>query len=138
MENNSRIPSSGPMPRPASTEEARQVLKDEAFPAPNVQEITFRALEFTSICPKTGQPDFGQVEISYVPDAKCIESKSLKFYLWAFREEGSYCESLAAQIADDFVFAIDPDKVEVTVYQSARGGIELKTTAVRTKDGDGR
>ncbi len=130
------LPSSGPMPRPKSVEEGREVLKQEAFDAPNVQEVSFRALEFTAVCPKTGQPDFGQVEITYVPDKKCIESKSLKFYLWSYRDEGSFCETLAARIADDFVYAIDPKKVMVTVYQTARGGIELKTTAVRDKAGE--
>lgn len=128
------LPTSGPMPRPTSVAEGREVLKSEAFPAPNVQEIKFRALEFTAVCPKTGQPDFGQVAITYKPKDNCIESKSLKFYLWSFRDEGAYCESLAANIADDIVYAIDPFEVEVTVYQSARGGIELTTTARREKE----
>ncbi|TLS38279.1 preQ(1) synthase [Pseudalkalibacillus caeni] len=136
MENTSWLPSSGPMPRPKSVKEGREVLKNEAFDSPNVQKVTFKALEFTAVCPKTGQPDFGQVEISYVPDQKCIESKALKFYLWSYRDEGSFCETLAANIADDVVFAIDPKSVEVTVYQSARGGIELTTTAVREKGTD--
>lgn len=131
MNENYYLPRSGPMPRPTSVEEAREVLKNESFPAPNVQEITFRALEFTSVCPKTGQPDFGRVEISYIPDEKCIESKSLKFYLWSYRDHGAYCESLAANIADDVVYAINPKRVAVTVYQTARGGIELQTTAIR-------
>jgi 7-cyano-7-deazaguanine reductase len=127
------MPTSGPMPRPESVEQAREVLKRETFDSPNVQQINFKALEFTAVCPKTGQPDFGKVEITYVPSEKCIESKSLKFYLWSYRDEGAYCESLAAHIADDIVYAINPKKVEVTVYQSARGGIELTTTAVREK-----
>lgn len=131
MNENYYLPRSGPMPRPTSVEEAREVLKNESFPAPNVQEITFRALEFTAVCPKTGQPDFGRVEISYIPDEKCIESKSLKFYLWSYRDHGAYCESLAANIADDVVYAINPKRVAVTVYQTARGGIELQTTAIR-------
>ncbi|WP_102345030.1 preQ(1) synthase [Bacillus sp. Marseille-P3661] len=131
MKENYYLPRSGPMPRPKSVEEACEVLKNEAFDAPNVQEITFRALEFTAVCPKTGQPDFGRVEITYVPDQKCIESKSLKFYLWSYRDHGAFCESLAANIADDVVYAINPKKVVVTVYQTARGGIELQTTAVR-------
>lgn len=131
MKENYYLPRSGPMPRPTSVEEAREVLKNESFPAPNVQEITFRALEFTAVCPKTGQPDFGRVEISYVPNEKCIESKSLKFYLWSYRDHGAYCESLAANIADDVVYAIHPKRVSVTVYQTARGGIELQTTAIR-------
>lgn len=131
MKENYYLPRSGPMPRPASVEEGREVLKGEAFPAPNVQQITFRALEFTAVCPKTGQPDFGRVEISYVPNELCIESKSLKFYLWSYRDHGAYCESLAANIADDIVYAINPKKVVVTVYQTARGGIELETQAIR-------
>ena len=130
-ESNYYLPTSGPMPRPKSVEEAREVLKNEAFNAPNVQEITFRAQEFTAVCPKTGQPDFGEVEISYIPNKKCIESKSLKFYLWSYRDHGAFCESLAAQIADDIVYAIHPKKVEVNVFQSPRGGIALKTTAKR-------
>lgn len=133
MKENYYLPRSGPMPRPASVEEGREVLKGEAFPAPNVQQITFRALEFTAVCPKTGQPDFGRVEISYVPNELCIESKSLKFYLWSYRDHGAYCESLAATIADDIVYAINPKKVVVTVYQTARGGIELETQAIREK-----
>lgn len=133
MKENYYLPRSGPMPRPASVEEGREVLKGEAFPAPNVQQITFRAMEFTAVCPKTGQPDFGRVEISYVPNELCIESKSLKFYLWSYRDHGAYCESLAANIADDVVYAINPKKVVVTVYQTARGGIELETQAIREK-----
>ncbi|MEC1770983.1 preQ(1) synthase [Schinkia azotoformans] len=131
MKENYYLPRSGPMPRPASVEEGREVLKGEAFPTPNVQQITFRAMEFTAVCPKTGQPDFGHVEISYVPNELCIESKSLKFYLWSYRDHGAYCESLAANIADDIVYAINPKKVVVTVYQTARGGIELETQAIR-------
>lgn len=129
------LPQSGPMPRPHSVEEGREVLKNEAFESPNVQVIKFRSLEFTAVCPKTGQPDFGEVEISYVPNEKCVESKALKFYLWSYRDEGAFCESLAARIADDIVYAISPKKVEVTVYQSARGGIELTATAIRTEEG---
>lgn len=131
MSENYYLPRSGPMPRPKSVEEGREILKQEAFDAPNVQEVSFNAKEFTAVCPKTGQPDFGRIEIMYVPDKKCIESKSLKFYLWAFRDHGAFCESLAAQVADDIVYAINPKKVEVVVYQTARGGIELKTKAVR-------
>ncbi|MDQ0158135.1 preQ(1) synthase [Alkalibacillus sp. S2W] len=134
MSENYYLPRSGPMPRPESVEHGREILKEEAFPAPNVQTVSFNALEFTAVCPKTGQPDFGRVEISYTPNEKCIESKSFKFYLWSFRDQGAFCESLAAQIADDFVYAIDPLHVEVTVHQSARGGIELSTKAVRDRD----
>ncbi|WP_027963802.1 preQ(1) synthase [Halalkalibacillus halophilus] len=131
MSENYYLPRSGPMPRPKSVEDGREILKNEAFDAPNVQSITFQALEFTAVCPKTGQPDFGKVEITYTPRDKCIESKSLKFYLWSFRDQGAFCESLAAQIADDVMYAIEAQNVTVTVHQTARGGIELTTQAVR-------
>ncbi|MER3445042.1 MAG: preQ(1) synthase [Meiothermus sp.] len=125
------LPRSGPMPRPKSLEEARQVLADEAFRAPNVGRVTFEAAEFTSICPRSGQPDFGRVRISYTPKERCIESKSLKFYLWAYRDEPAFCEELTARIADDIVAAIDPAWLEVTLEQTPRGSIGIVVTAER-------
>ncbi len=125
------IPPVGPLPRPRSPEEGREVLKSEAFAAPVVQLVTLRALEFTSICPRTGQPDFGQVVIEYVPSDRCVESKALKFYLWSYRDEGAFCESLAARIADDIQYAISPAWVAVEVRQSVRGGIEIVARAER-------
>jgi len=125
------LPRSGPLPAPESPEKAREVLKQEAFPAPNVQLISFTAHEFTSVCPRTGQPDFGAVTIEYVPGESCIESKALKYYLWSFRNEGAFCETLAARIADDVVYAADPRWVRVEVHQSVRGGIELVAAASR-------
>ena len=83
------------------------------------------------MCPITGQPDFGTVTIEYCPGQLCIESRALKYYLWAYREEGAFCESLAARIADDIVYAIDPQRVEVRVTQKVRGGIGIVATAVR-------
>src|SRR5260221_588527 len=73
-----RLPATGPLPRPANPAQAREYLKTEAFPAPDVQTVVLSATEFTSICPKTGQPDFGSVTIEYTPGAKCLESKALK------------------------------------------------------------
>lgn len=125
------LPRSGPMPRPKSLEEARQVLAHEAFRAPKVTQVTLEATEFTSICPRSGQPDFGRVRISYIPREKCLESKSLKFYLWAYRDEPAFCEELTARIADDIVAAIDPAWLEVTVEQNPRGAIGIVVTAVR-------
>lgn len=119
------LPAEGPLPRPRDPIEGRETLKSEAIPAPNVQVVTLRALEFTSLCPKTGQPDFGQVMIEYAPRELCIESKALKFYLWSFRNVGAFCEDLAARIAEDVVYAIDPVWVEVNVHQNVRGGIEI-------------
>jgi 7-cyano-7-deazaguanine reductase len=125
------IPAVGPLPRPRNPDEGREVLKSEAFPAPEVQVVTLRALEFTAICPRTGQPDFGEVVIEYVPSDRCLESKALKFYLWSFRDEGAFCESLAARIADDVQYAISPAWVAVEVHQNARGGIEIVAKAER-------
>lgn len=129
-----RLPPSGPLPQPESVEQAREILKAEAFPAPDVQVVTMEAMEFTSLCPRTGQPDFGEVSIEYVPDQHCLESKALKFYLWAYRNEGAFCETLAARIADDIVYAIAPKAVRVEVHQSIRGGIRIVAVAGRPKD----
>ena len=125
------LPATGPLPRPQNSREAREVLKAEAFPAPNVQLVTMTGTEFTSICPRTGQPDFGTVIIEYEPAKLCIESKALKYYLWSYRNEGAFCESLAAQIAEDVVYAIEPRSVTVRVTQNVRGGIALVAEARR-------
>ena len=93
--------------------------------------MTLTATEFTAICPKTGQPDFGSVVIEYTPAERCIESKALKFYLWSYRDEGAFCESLAARIADDVVYAIAPKALRVQVNQNVRGGISLFAVAER-------
>src|SRR3990172_10144669 len=119
------LPRSGPLPRPESPDQAREVLKAEAFDAPDVQRVTLEAHEFTSICPRTGQPDFGTVTIEYEPGKRCLESKAVKYYLWSYRDEGAFCESLAARIADDVVYAIDPRRVRVQVNQNVRGGIAI-------------
>lgn len=126
-----RLPASGPLPRPESLEQARELLKAESFPAPDVQVVTLDATEFTSLCPRTGQPDSGEVSIEYVPDERCLESKALKFYLWAYRNEGAFCETLAARIADDIVYAIAPKAVRVEVHQNIRGGIRIVAVAGR-------
>jgi len=125
------LPNRGPLPRPTSPDEAREVLRAEAFPAPGVDSVTLYGTEFTSICPRTGQPDFGTVTIEYTPARRCIESKALKYYLWSFRDEGSFCESLAARIADDVVYAIAPRAVTVRVTQQVRGGIAVVAEARR-------
>jgi 7-cyano-7-deazaguanine reductase len=129
------IPASGPLPRPQNPGEGRTALRQEAIPAPDTQRVMLRATEFTSICPRTGQPDFGRVTIEYGPRELCIESKALKFYLWSFRDEGAFCEDLAARIADDVVFAIEPVWVRVDVHQNVRGGIEILARAERGEIG---
>ncbi|MBF6596123.1 MAG: NADPH-dependent 7-cyano-7-deazaguanine reductase QueF [Thermaceae bacterium] len=125
------LPRSGPMPKPESLEQARQVLAQEAFPAPKVSQVSLEASEFTSICPRSGQPDFGSVSITYIPKEKCLESKSIKFYLWAYRNEPAFCEELTARIAEDIVFAIEPQWLEVVLRQNPRGGIGIVVTAER-------
>lgn len=120
----------GPIQRPRNREEGVIGLSEGAFACPdNITTVTFTCHEFTSLCPKTGQPDFGTVEISYRPYTKCIESRSLKFYLWSYREEGAFCESLASKIVRDVCRAIEPNYVRVTVLQNSRGGIQLTSVA---------
>jgi len=125
------LPKSGALPKPKDQAEARAALKREAFPAPNLQRVRMEALEFTSLCPNSGQPDFGRVTIEYVPGKRCIESRSLKFYLWSYRDTPAFCEALAATIADDIVRAIAPRSLIVQVHQNVRGGIALVAEATR-------
>lgn len=99
----------------------------EGFPTPKyVNTVTMVSDEFTAVCPITGQPDLYNVEISYNPDEWCIESKSLKLYLWTFRNEGAFVEQLASTIAEDVMTYIHPHFVRVTLVQKARGGIEIR------------
>lgn len=85
--------------------------------------ITIRCPEFTSLCPKTGQPDFGTITVEYHPDKSCIELKSLKFYLQKYRNEGIFYEELTNRILDDLARACRPRWMKVTARFSARGGI---------------
>jgi 7-cyano-7-deazaguanine reductase len=102
----------------------------EVFPKPaGVDRVIMESDEVTSLCPVTGQPDWETVAIEYAPDKFCIESKSLKLYLWSFREEGVFCEALAARIAYDIAAVSHPHWVEVTVAQKARGGIKISAKA---------
>jgi 7-cyano-7-deazaguanine reductase len=125
------LPRTGPLPAPESPDQARDVLRREAFPAPDVQWVTLDATEFTAICPRSGQPDFGTVTIEYVPDERCLESKAVKYYLWSYRNEGAFCETLAERIARDVVYAIEPRYVRVQVNQNVRGGIAIVAVAER-------
>jgi 7-cyano-7-deazaguanine reductase len=79
--------------------------------------------EFTSVCPKTGQPDFGTLIISYVPDNKCVELKSLKLYLQRFRNEGIFYEAVTNRILDDLVAVIEPRQMTLTASFTPRGGL---------------
>lgn len=84
--------------------------------------------EFTSVCPKTGQPDFGTITIRYVPEARCVELKSLKFYLQQFRSEGIFYENVTNQILDDLVGALAPRQMSVVAAFTPRGGITTTIT----------
>ncbi len=92
-------------------------------------EIVISAPEFTSVCPMTGLPDFGEIRISYVPDQACIELKSLKLYLVAFRNRGIFYEAATNQILDDLVAACQPRRMTVVGTFTARGGISTTVTA---------
>ena len=90
--------------------------------------IEIRCPEFTSVCPKTGQPDFGVLTFIYTPDQKCIELKSLKLYLNQFRNEGIFYENATNRILDDFVVMVEPRRVVLMAEFSARGGITTTVT----------
>ncbi|HUR33708.1 MAG TPA: preQ(1) synthase [Vicinamibacterales bacterium] len=105
----------------------------ETFPNPRPErdfEIAINCPEFTSVCPMTGLPDFGEIRITYVPDATCVELKSLKYYLLDFRNRGIFYEAATNQILDDLVGAIQPRRMTVVGAFSARGGITTTVTAV--------
>ena len=102
----------------------------DAFPAPEgVAQVTMTSDEVASSCPITGQPDFYVVKIEYHPDALCIESKSLKLYLWGFTTKAVFAEKMAADIRDRVVTDIQPKRCRVTTIQKARGGISIETVA---------
>jgi 7-cyano-7-deazaguanine reductase len=102
----------------------------ETFDAPaNCTRVRFTSDELTSLCPLTGQPDFNTIEIDYEPHDKCIESKSLKLYLWSFRDKKAFVELLAAEIAVEIRNAAQPARVRVTITQHVRGGIVTEATA---------
>ena len=91
--------------------------------------ITIRCAEFTSLCPKTGQPDFGEITIEYCPEKLCIELKSLKFYMQSFRNEGIFYEKLTNDILDDLAAACKPRWMKVTSRFTPRGGLTSEVVA---------
>ena len=112
--------------------------KLESFenPAPvRDYEIEFDCPEFTCLCPLTGQPDYAHFKIKYVPDQRCIELKSLKLYLWSFRDEGKFHEAVTNQILDDLVKACAPRRMTVFGHWSVRGGIVTDVTCTYEKKG---
>ena len=113
---------------PASPGRARLETFTNAFPD-RTYTVRFDCPEFTSLCPVTGQPDFGRITIEYVPAARCIESKSLKLYLGSFRNEGSFAESIVNLIRDRIVRDAKPQRLVVTGEFTPRGGIGIRVTA---------
>jgi 7-cyano-7-deazaguanine reductase len=104
----------------------------ETFPNPRPErdyEIEIRCPEFTSICPKTGLPDFGEILIRYVPDQTCIELKALKYYLIEYRNQGIFYEAATNTILDDLVAACHPRRMTVTGAFTTRGGISTNVVA---------
>src|SRR5712691_5741781 len=108
----------------------------ETFPNPRPErdyEIAIDCPEFTSVCPKTGLPDFGEIRITYVPGDRCIELKSLKYYLIEFRNKGIFYEAVTNQILDELVAACHPRRMTVVGDFSVRGGISTSVTATFVK-----
>jgi 7-cyano-7-deazaguanine reductase len=103
----------------------------ETFPNPARRNyrIHFETSDFTSLCPVTGQADFAKIEIDYIPDKFCIESKSLKFYLSSFRNERGFNEAITNRILDDFIHVCQPREANIIASFSARGGIALTVRA---------
>jgi 7-cyano-7-deazaguanine reductase len=116
---------------PAVSSSFRQTLEtfDNQYP---VRDYTIRIVcpEFTSVCPKTGQPDFGTLTFTYIPDRKCVELKSLKLYLQQFRNEGIFYEHVTNRILDDLVAVLQPRQMTLEATFTPRGGITTTVTAV--------
>ena len=91
--------------------------------------------EFTCLCPKTGQPDFATLHLEYVPDQRCVELKSLKLYVWSFREEGAFHEAVTNRILDDLVAATQPRFMRLTAKFNVRGGIYTSVVAEHQRPG---
>ncbi|MDP3295328.1 MAG: preQ(1) synthase [Nevskia sp.] len=104
----------------------------ENFPNPNPGRdfvIRMRMPEFTCLCPKTGQPDFGTLYLEYIPEALCVELKSLKLYLWSYRDEGAFHEAVTNKILDDLVAVTQPRFMRLTADWYVRGGIYTHVVA---------
>ena len=110
----------------------------EVFDNPQVDKdytIRIEMPEFTCLCPKTGQPDFATLYLEYVPDLSCIELKSLKMYIWSFRDEGAFHEAVTNQILADLVKACQPRFMRLTAEFKVRGGIYTTVVAEHIKEG---
>jgi 7-cyano-7-deazaguanine reductase len=125
--------------KPAVTKTKVSLL--QVFPNPDSgrnYEIEIKAPEFTSLCPRTGQPDFGTVLITYIPDKTCIELKSLKLYLQQYRNKGIFYEDITNRILDDLVRACSPRTMQLKTQWAPRGGISTHITAEYQKTKKGR
>jgi len=113
----------------SGTKPSRQL---ETFPNRNPERdyiVTLQTDEFTCVCPMTGQPDFAQLKIQYIPESRIVESKSLKLYLWSYRDEGTFHEHVTNRILDDLVAALLPRWCKITADFSVRGGISITVEA---------
>jgi len=112
------------------TTQASPELETFANPRPERDfEINMECPEFTCVCPRTGQPDFATIRITYVPDKICLELKSLKLYLWSYRNQGAFHEAVTNKILDDLVAACKPRQMTVVGDFNVRGGIHTTVTA---------
>jgi 7-cyano-7-deazaguanine reductase len=110
----------------------------ETFPNPREgRDYTIRITipEFTCLCPKTGQPDFAEMQLEYVPARLCVELKALKLYIWSFRDEGHFHEDVTNRILDDLVRAISPKFMRLTADFNVRGGISTTVVAAHREKG---
>jgi 7-cyano-7-deazaguanine reductase len=110
----------------------------ETFDNPNPERdytIHIRIPEFTCLCPKTGQPDFATLYLDYVPDRRCVELKSLKLYIWSYRNEGAFHEAVTNAILDDLVRATEPRFMQLRAEFNVRGGLYTTVTAEYRKPG---
>ena len=116
--------------------DAKPSKRLETFPNHNPGRrytVTLTTDEFTCVCPATGQPDYATITIQYIPDQSVVESKSLKLYLWSYRNEGVFHEHVVNTICDDLIAALDPHWIEVTGAFKARGGITITVVAKHDK-----
>ena len=118
---------------PSSPDEATLETFPNAHPGRGYT-VRLECPEFTSVCPITSQPDFGRITIEYVPRERCIESKSLKLYLFSFRNHGSFGEAIVNRILDDVVAACAPRRATVVGSFTPRGGITIEVTATHPED----
>ena len=118
-----------------STKPSKQL---ETFDNPNPERdytIRISTPEFTCLCPVTGQPDFGNIEIEYVPDRLCLELKALKLYFWSYREEGAFHEAVTNKILNDLVAAAAPRFMRINAEYNVRGGVYTRVVAEHRADG---